>query len=148
MDNGFINNNYITCEIRLHRLDVGNRSLFGYFNPQINCVPSGKRFVIFPIPTPPPKKNEWKRRSLFYFVAGPDWKWISYLLLSVSLPVIQHSSMQIGCLSLFIPIMGRSGTSLNSEIVIALFSNITFGMLVAYIVRTFFPFVFLADRTQ
>ena len=57
MDNGSINNNYITCEIRLHRLDVGNRSLFGYFNPQINCVPSGKRFVIFPIPTPPQKKT-------------------------------------------------------------------------------------------
>lgn len=42
--------------------------------------------------------------------------------------------MQVGCLALFIPIMGRSGTSLNSEIVIALFANITFGMLFAYIV--------------
>ncbi|KAK6643611.1 hypothetical protein RUM43_005121 [Polyplax serrata] len=75
---------------------------------------------------------------------GPDWKWLIYLLLSVSLPVVQHANMQFGCLALFIPIMGRSGTSLNSEVVIALFANVTFGMLFAYVI----PVVILVENPK
>lgn len=63
----------------------------------------------------------------------PDAKWLLVLLCSLVAPVIQFMAMQVGCLGLFIPIMGRFGAGNNSEIMIALYTNATFGMLLTYV---------------
>ncbi|KAL0278689.1 UNVERIFIED_CONTAM: hypothetical protein PYX00_000439 [Menopon gallinae] len=65
---------------------------------------------------------------------NPNLKWLLFVLSSVFTPAIQYINMLVGFFSLFIPIMGRSGTQINSEIVTALFTNITCGLLFSYVI--------------
>lgn len=73
------------------------------------------------------------RISLFEKWRG--WKWLCYHLGVLSLPYIQTFYLVIGALYLFIPIMGRAGASLNSEVVMANMLSILFSLLLSYTVR-------------
>ncbi|XP_011872010.1 PREDICTED: endoplasmic reticulum metallopeptidase 1-like [Vollenhovia emeryi] len=67
-----------------------------------------------------------------FFSKWRDWKWLCYQLGSLSLSYIQSFYLALGALYLFIPIMGRSGGSINSEVVIANMLSILFCQLVCF----------------
>lgn len=75
--------------------------------------------------------------DLKFLFTGPNSEWLIFLVSSVFAPSIQYINMLVGFFSLFIPIMGRSGTQINSEVVMALFTNITCIMLFSYVVSAF-----------
>ncbi|EZA53278.1 Endoplasmic reticulum metallopeptidase [Ooceraea biroi] len=61
-----------------------------------------------------------------------DWKWLCYHLGTLSLSYIQSFYLAVGALYLFIPIMGRSGGSINSEVVMANMLSILFCLLLSF----------------
>ena len=63
------------------------------------------------------------------------WKWLFYYLITMCLPYIQSFYLVIGALYLFIPIMGRSGSSINSEVVMANMLCILFSLLLSFTVN-------------
>lgn len=67
-----------------------------------------------------------------FFSKCKDWKWLCYQLGSLSLSYIQSFYLALGALYLFIPIMGRSGGSINSEVVIANMISILFCQLLCF----------------
>lgn len=69
------------------------------------------------------------------FIDFVDWKWLCYQLGSLSLSYIQSFYLTLGALYLFIPIMGRSGGSINSEVVIANMISILFCQLLCFTVK-------------
>lgn len=69
---------------------------------------------------------------LNFFSKWRGWKWLCYHLGMLSLPYIQSFYLTIGALYLFIPIMGRSGGSINSEVVIANKLSLLFCLLFSF----------------
>lgn len=69
--------------------------------------------------------------KLFLFTG---WKWLSYYLTTMCLPYIQSFYLAIGALYLFIPIMGRAGSSINSEVVMASMLSVLFCLLLSFTV--------------
>uniref|UniRef100_A0A0C9PTF3 FXNA-like protease n=1 Tax=Fopius arisanus TaxID=64838 RepID=A0A0C9PTF3_9HYME len=67
-----------------------------------------------------------------FFEKWRDWRWICYQVGVLSLPYIQSFYLSIGALNLFIPIMGRSGASINSEVVIANMISILFCLMLSF----------------
>lgn len=67
-----------------------------------------------------------------FFSKWKDWKWLCYQLGSLSLSYIQLFYLALGALYLFIPIMGRSGGSINSEVVMANMLSILFCQLFCF----------------
>nr|XP_012220395.1 PREDICTED: endoplasmic reticulum metallopeptidase 1-like isoform X1 [Linepithema humile]XP_012220396.1 PREDICTED: endoplasmic reticulum metallopeptidase 1-like isoform X2 [Linepithema humile] len=67
-----------------------------------------------------------------FFSKWRDWKWLCYHLGSLSLSYIQSFYLALGALYLFIPIMGRSGGSINSEVVMAIMLSILFCELLSF----------------
>ncbi|XP_015591672.1 endoplasmic reticulum metallopeptidase 1-like, partial [Cephus cinctus] len=65
--------------------------------------------------------NNWK-----------DWKWLCYQVGILTLPYVQSFYLAIGALYLFIPIMGRSGASINSEVVMANMISLLFCLLLSF----------------
>lgn len=66
----------------------------------------------------------------------------------ISLPYIQSFYLSLGALYLFIPIMGRAGAGINSEIVIANMISFLFCYLLSFTVRsTQFSFQYSANVT-
>ncbi|XP_035742649.1 endoplasmic reticulum metallopeptidase 1-like isoform X1 [Vespa mandarinia] len=70
------------------------------------------------------------RLNFFYKWRG--WKWLCYHIGMLTLPYMQSFYLTIGALYLFIPIMGRSGGSLNSEVVIANILSLLFCLLFSF----------------
>lgn len=64
-----------------------------------------------------------------------DWKWLCYQVATLSLPYTQSFYLALGALYLFIPIMGRSGASINSEVVIANMLSVLFCLLLSFSVN-------------
>ncbi|XP_076761618.1 endoplasmic reticulum metallopeptidase 1 [Xylocopa sonorina] len=79
-----------------------------------------------------------------FFNKWRGWKWLFYYLTTMSLPYIQSFYLVIGALYLFIPIMGRSGSSINSEVLIANMLCILFSLLLSFTV----PFVLLIKNAE
>ncbi|KAG7189889.1 hypothetical protein KM043_006060 [Ampulex compressa] len=71
------------------------------------------------------------RHSLFDEWRG--WKWIFYHLGTLSLPFVQSFYLTIGALYLFIPVMGRFGGSVNSEVVMANMLSLLFCLLLSFV---------------
>ncbi|KAK2579325.1 hypothetical protein KPH14_008277 [Odynerus spinipes] len=69
---------------------------------------------------------------LNFFSKWRGWKWLCYHIGMLSLPYIQSFYLAIGALYLFIPIMGRSGGSINSEVVIANKLSLLFCLLFSF----------------
>ncbi|EFN89465.1 Endoplasmic reticulum metallopeptidase 1, partial [Harpegnathos saltator] len=67
-----------------------------------------------------------------FFGKCTDWRWLCYHLGILSLSYIQSFYLAIGALYLFIPIMGRIGSSINSEIVMAIMLSILFCLLLSF----------------
>nr|XP_012141016.1 PREDICTED: endoplasmic reticulum metallopeptidase 1-like [Megachile rotundata]XP_012141017.1 PREDICTED: endoplasmic reticulum metallopeptidase 1-like [Megachile rotundata]XP_012141018.1 PREDICTED: endoplasmic reticulum metallopeptidase 1-like [Megachile rotundata]XP_012141019.1 PREDICTED: endoplasmic reticulum metallopeptidase 1-like [Megachile rotundata] len=67
-----------------------------------------------------------------FFNKWRGWKWLFYYLATMCLPYIQSFYLVIGALYLFIPIMGRSGSSINSEVVMANMLCILFCLLLSF----------------
>ncbi|XP_063977133.1 endoplasmic reticulum metallopeptidase 1-like [Diachasmimorpha longicaudata] len=67
-----------------------------------------------------------------FFKKWRDWRWLGYQVGILSLPYIQSFYLAIGALYLFIPIMGRSGASVNTEVVIANMISILFCFLLSF----------------
>lgn len=68
----------------------------------------------------------------YFFSKWKDWKWLCYHLGSLSLSYIQSFYLALSALYLFIPIMGRSGGSINSEVVVANMLSILFCLLFSF----------------
>lgn len=73
-----------------------------------------------------------------------DWKWMCYNLGVLCLPYIQTFYLAIGALSLFIPIMGRAGAGINSEVVIANMVSLLFCQLLSFVL----PIVLLIRNAE
>ncbi|XP_032686558.1 endoplasmic reticulum metallopeptidase 1-like isoform X1 [Odontomachus brunneus] len=69
---------------------------------------------------------------LNFFGKCRDWRWLCYHLIILSLSYIQSFYLAIGALYLFIPIMGRTGSSINSEIVMAIMLSMLFCLLLSF----------------
>ncbi|XP_012263393.2 endoplasmic reticulum metallopeptidase 1-like [Athalia rosae] len=69
-----------------------------------------------------------------FFSNWRDGKWLVYHMGVISLPYIQSFYLALGALYLFIPIMGRSGAGINSEIVIANMISFLFSLLFSFTV--------------
>ncbi|XP_043284842.1 endoplasmic reticulum metallopeptidase 1-like [Venturia canescens] len=67
-----------------------------------------------------------------FFEKWRDWKWLCFHVGILSLPYIQSFYLAIGALYLFIPIMGRSGASINSEVLIANTLSLLFCLLLSF----------------
>lgn len=67
-----------------------------------------------------------------FFNKWRGWKWLFYHLGVLSLPYIQSFYLVIGALYLFIPIMGRAGGSINSEVIMANMLSILFCLLLSF----------------
>lgn len=76
--------------------------------------------------------NELKENN--QIIIFTDWKWMCYNLGILCLPYIQTFYLAIGALSLFIPIMGRAGAGINSEVVIANMVSLLFCQLLSFVV--------------
>lgn len=80
-----------------------------------------------------------------------DWKWLCYHLGSLSLSYIQSFYLALGALYLFVPIMGRIGNSINSEVIMAIMLAVLFCELLSFTVKinssligaNFWNFIFL-----
>ncbi|KZC07743.1 Endoplasmic reticulum metallopeptidase 1 [Dufourea novaeangliae] len=68
-----------------------------------------------------------------FFNKWRGWKWLLYYLATMFVPYMQSFYLVIGALYLFIPIMGRSGSSINSEVVMANTLCILFCLLLSFI---------------
>ncbi|XP_017763460.1 PREDICTED: endoplasmic reticulum metallopeptidase 1-like [Eufriesea mexicana] len=79
-----------------------------------------------------------------FFNKWKGWKWLFYYLVTMCLPYIQSFYLVIGALYLFIPIMGRSGSSINSEVVMANMLCILFSLLLSFTL----PFVLLIKNAE
>ncbi|XP_043512200.1 endoplasmic reticulum metallopeptidase 1-like [Frieseomelitta varia] len=79
-----------------------------------------------------------------FFNKWRGWKWLFYYLITMCLPYIQSFYLVIGALYLFIPIMGRSGSSINSEVVMANMLCILFSLLLSFTL----PFVLLIKNAE
>ncbi|XP_043797337.1 endoplasmic reticulum metallopeptidase 1-like isoform X2 [Apis laboriosa] len=79
-----------------------------------------------------------------FFNKWRGWKWLFYYLMTTCLPYIQSFYLIIGALYLFIPIMGRSGSSINSEVVMANMLCILFSLLLSFTL----PFVLLIKNAE
>ncbi|XP_020289760.1 endoplasmic reticulum metallopeptidase 1-like [Pseudomyrmex gracilis] len=79
-----------------------------------------------------------------FFNKWRDWKWLCYHLGTLSLSYIQSLYLALGALYLFIPIMGRSGGSINSEIVMANMLSILFSNLLSFTL----PIVLLVKNAE
>ncbi|XP_043681351.1 endoplasmic reticulum metallopeptidase 1-like isoform X1 [Vespula pensylvanica] len=82
------------------------------------------------------------RLNFFYKWRG--WKWLCYHIGMLTLPYMQSFYLTIGALYLFIPIMGRSGGSLNSEVVIANILSLLFCLLFSFMM----PIVILIKNAE
>ncbi|XP_015429200.1 PREDICTED: endoplasmic reticulum metallopeptidase 1-like [Dufourea novaeangliae] len=67
-----------------------------------------------------------------FFNKWRGWKWLLYYLATMFVPYMQSFYLVIGALYLFIPIMGRSGSSINSEVVMANTLCILFCLLLSF----------------
>ncbi|XP_034180983.1 endoplasmic reticulum metallopeptidase 1 [Osmia lignaria lignaria] len=67
-----------------------------------------------------------------FFNKWRGWKWLFCYLATMCLPYIQSFYLVIGALYLFIPIMGRAGSSINSEVVMANMLCILFCLLLSF----------------
>ncbi|XP_043257384.1 endoplasmic reticulum metallopeptidase 1-like [Colletes gigas] len=67
-----------------------------------------------------------------FFNKWRGWKWLFYYLITMFLPYMLSFYLVIGALYLFIPIMGRSGSSINSEVVMANTLSIIFCLLLSF----------------
>ncbi|KAL6262629.1 hypothetical protein P5V15_005422 [Pogonomyrmex californicus] len=67
-----------------------------------------------------------------FFSKWRDWKWLLYQLGPLTLCYIQSFYLILGALYLFIPLMGRSGSSINSEVVMANMLSIFFCQLLCF----------------
>lgn len=79
-----------------------------------------------------------------FFNKWRGWKWLFYYLMTMCLPYIQSFYLVLGALYLFIPIMGRSGSSINSEVVMANMLCILFSLLLSFTL----PFVLLIKNAE
>lgn len=62
-----------------------------------------------------------------------DWRWLALHVGTVGLPFTQSFYLMLGALYLFIPIMGRSGSGNNSELIIAAMVGILFSLLLSFV---------------
>lgn len=53
---------------------------------------------------------------------------------TLSLPYMQSFYLSIGALYLFIPLMGRAGSNINSEVIMANMLAVLFCLLLSYVV--------------
>ena len=67
-----------------------------------------------------------------FFNKWRGWKWLLYYSGTILLPYTQSFYLVIGALYLFIPIMGRSGSSINSEVVMGNLLCIVFCLLLSF----------------
>ncbi|XP_058797320.1 endoplasmic reticulum metallopeptidase 1-like [Phymastichus coffea] len=67
-----------------------------------------------------------------FFNKWRDWKWLCFHMGTLSLPYIQSFYLSIGALYLFIPLMGRAGGSINSEVVMANMLSVLFCLLLSF----------------
>ncbi|XP_031849002.1 endoplasmic reticulum metallopeptidase 1 [Nomia melanderi] len=67
-----------------------------------------------------------------FFNKWRGWKWLFYYLTTMCIPYMQSFYLVIGALYLFIPIMGRSGGNINSEVVMANTLSILFCLLLSF----------------
>ncbi|XP_076294654.1 endoplasmic reticulum metallopeptidase 1 isoform X2 [Lasioglossum baleicum] len=67
-----------------------------------------------------------------FFSKWRGCKWLIYYLATMFIPYMQSFYLVIGALYLFIPIMGRSGSSINSEVVMANTLSIFFCLLLSF----------------
>ncbi|XP_066598785.1 endoplasmic reticulum metallopeptidase 1-like [Prorops nasuta] len=72
------------------------------------------------------------------------WKWLCFNLSVLCLPYIQSFYLAIGALYLFIPIMGRFGSSINSEVLVANMISLMFCLLLSFTL----PFVILVKNAE
>ncbi|XP_014236089.1 endoplasmic reticulum metallopeptidase 1-like [Trichogramma pretiosum] len=79
-----------------------------------------------------------------FFSKWRDWKWLCYHMCTLSLPYIQSFYLSIGALYLFIPLMGRAGASINSEVIIANMLSILFCLLLSFTI----PIVVLVKNAE
>lgn len=57
------------------------------------------------------------------------WRWLSCYILLIGIPFLQAFYLGLGAINMFLPIMGRTGTAFNSEIIIALLMSAIFAFL-------------------
>ncbi|XP_076681167.1 endoplasmic reticulum metallopeptidase 1 isoform X2 [Andrena cerasifolii] len=79
-----------------------------------------------------------------FFNKWRGWKWLLYYSGTILLPYTQSFYLVIGALYLFIPIMGRSGSSINSEVVMGNLLCIVFCLLLSFSL----PIVFLIKNAE
>ncbi|XP_011497152.1 PREDICTED: endoplasmic reticulum metallopeptidase 1-like [Ceratosolen solmsi marchali] len=79
-----------------------------------------------------------------FFNKWKDWKWLCYHMATLSLPYVQSFYLSVGALYLFIPLMGRVGASINSEVLIANILSILFCLLLSFTM----PMVILVKNGQ
>lgn len=80
--------------------------------------------------------SKFKVISYKIFVSG--WRWLFYHLGILTVPYVQSFYLTVGAFYLFIPLMGRSGAFINSELVIGNLVTIIFSLLLSFTVRTSF----------
>lgn len=68
-----------------------------------------------------------------FFQKWKDWRWLALHVGTVGLPFTQSFYLMLGALYLFIPIMGRSGSGNNSELIIAAMVGILFSLLLSFV---------------
>lgn len=63
-----------------------------------------------------------------------DWKWLFLHCLLIGIPFIQTFYLNLGATYMFIPIMGRIGSTFNSEIIVAIVICV-FGMMFSFVTQ-------------
>lgn len=62
----------------------------------------------------------------------------------MGLPFVQCFYLLIGALYLFIPVMGRIGAGLNSEVLISIMASLLFALLIGYVT----PLILLVKKIE
>lgn len=74
-----------------------------------------------------------KENEYIYFFLIIDWRYLLLHIGVVGLPFTQSFYLMLGALYLFIPIMGRSGSGNNSELIIAAMVGTLFSFLLSFV---------------
>lgn len=64
-----------------------------------------------------------------------DWKWLILHCFLIGIPFIQTFYLNLGAIYMFIPIMGRIGSTFNSEIIVAIMICVFFGIMFSFVTQ-------------